>query len=166
VIDWNELVTQHGPGVFGAAYRVLGNAADAEDVTQDVFLEALDVWKRQRTTEWTGLLRRMATCRAVDRLRRRKNAVSLDGLALVGPRQDPQAILLGQELAERLRQAIAALPAREADVFCLRCFEDLSYQEIANSLNITPGAAATALHKARAKLAALADNEDLNHAHR
>ncbi len=166
MIDWNELVTRYGPEVFGAAYRVLGNAADAEDVTQDVFLEALEVWKRRGTTEWRGLLRRMASCRAVDRLRRRRTTVPLDGLALAGSRQDPQAILLGRELADRLRQAIAALPVREAEVFCLRCFEDLSYQEIANSLSITSGAAATALHKARAKLAALADNEDLNHVHR
>jgi RNA polymerase sigma-70 factor (ECF subfamily) len=166
VVDWNELVTRHGPEVFGAAYRVLGNTADAEDVTQDVFLEALEVWKRRGTTEWAGLLRRMAACRAVDRLRRRRNAVSLDERELIGSQQDPQAVLLGRELADRLRRAISELPAREAEVFCLRYFEDFSYQQIANSLNITAGAAATALHKARAKLAALADNEDLNHAHR
>jgi RNA polymerase sigma-70 factor (ECF subfamily) len=58
-------------------------------------------------------------------------------------------------LAERLRQGIAQLPPREAAVFCLRYFEDLSYQQIAETLHITAGAAATALHKARAKLESL-----------
>jgi RNA polymerase sigma-70 factor (ECF subfamily) len=56
------------------------------------------------------------------------------------------------ELADRLREAIAELPEREAEVFSLRYFDDLSYQEIADSLDITTGAAAQALHKARGRL--------------
>jgi RNA polymerase sigma-70 factor (ECF subfamily) len=50
---------------------------------------------------------------------------------------------------------VAQLPPREAAVFCLRYFEDLSYQDIASTLNIRLGAAATALHKARARLEGL-----------
>ena len=55
-------------------------------------------------------------------------------------------------MAERLRRAIAQLPDREAAVFCLRYFDDLSYQDIADSLHIRTGAVASALHKARLKL--------------
>jgi RNA polymerase sigma-70 factor (ECF subfamily) len=64
----------------------------------------------------------------------------------------PDAALLEKELGERLRLAVAHLPQREGAVFCMRYFEDLSYQQIAEALRIRPGAVATALHKARAKL--------------
>jgi RNA polymerase sigma-70 factor (ECF subfamily) len=62
---------------------------------------------------------------------------------------------MGHELAQRLRLAVAQLPDREATVFCLRYFDELSYQRIADTLNINLGAVATALHKARAKLETL-----------
>ena len=53
------------------------------------------------------------------------------------------------------RQSLAHLPPREATVFCLRYFDDLPYEKIAESLQITTGAAAVALHKARTRLEAL-----------
>jgi RNA polymerase sigma-70 factor (ECF subfamily) len=62
---------------------------------------------------------------------------------------------LHQELSDRLRQALAQLPRREAEVFCLRYFDELSYQQIADALSIRVGAVATALHKARARLETL-----------
>jgi len=78
--------------------------------------------------------------------------VSLNGVHLACSRDGPEETVLERELAERLRQAVARLPGREAEVFCLRYFEDLSYQQIAEALDINPGAVATALHKARVKL--------------
>jgi RNA polymerase sigma-70 factor (ECF subfamily) len=60
-----------------------------------------------------------------------------------------------RELAERLRQVLPQLPEREGTVFCLRYFEDLPYQQIADIVDSSPGAVAVALHKARAKLEAL-----------
>jgi RNA polymerase sigma-70 factor (ECF subfamily) len=62
---------------------------------------------------------------------------------------------MGRELADRLRQAIAQLPEREGTVCCLRFFDELSYDEIAEHLAISRGAVAAALHKARAKLECL-----------
>src|SRR5207247_6557 len=58
------------------------------------------------------------------------------------------------EPVHQLREAVAGLPEREAAVFCLRYFEELSYQQIADTLDINAGAVAAALHKARAKLEA------------
>jgi RNA polymerase sigma-70 factor (ECF subfamily) len=101
---------------------------------------------------WGGLLRRLAACRALDRLRRRKTTAPLDGLSLTDGAAGPEASLLQQELSERLRQALAQLPGREAEVFCLRYFDELSYQQIADALTIRVGAVAAALHKARARL--------------
>jgi RNA polymerase sigma-70 factor (ECF subfamily) len=141
--------------VFGTAWRVLGHTADTEDVVQEVFLEAHRLGQAQPVRHWGGLLRRLAAYRALDRLRQRKVSVPLDGLALLGSGDAPEEQAIGRELAERLRQAVAQLPEREGSVFCLRCFEDLSYEQIAETLDISRGAVATALHKARAKLEAL-----------
>jgi len=155
VIDWDSIVREHGPVVFGTAWRILGHVADAEDVAQEVFLEAYQ-WPISRPVRsWGGLLRRLSACRALDRLRQRKNNVPLDGLAIMTNGAGPEEEAVGHELADRLRLKLSHLPPREGTVFCLRYFEDLSYQEIAELLTITPGAVAAALCKARAKLETL-----------
>lgn len=151
--DWERIVREHGPMVFTTAWRILGQAADAEDVVQDVFMEVQRV--RVRVRCWPALLRRLTTFRALDRLRQRKSAVSLDGLSLFSRNGDPESAAMGRELADRLRQAIAQLPQRESTVFCLRFFDELSYEQIADHLAISRGAVAAALHKARAKLESL-----------
>ncbi len=153
--DWNRMVHDHGPRVFGTAWRILGHAADTEDVVQEVVLEAYRLRAVQPVRHWAGLLCRLATCRALDRLRQRRPMVPLEGLALADLGGNPEAEAIGHELAERLRQAIAELPRREASVFCLRYFEDMPNQRIADILNITPGAVGVALHKARARLETL-----------
>ncbi len=149
--DWQRIVTEHGPVVFGAAWRVLGNAADAEDVSQDVFLEAFRQFRSSAVRNWPGLLCRLATCRALDRLRRRKSVESLD-TAFTCPLPAPDELAAGRELAERLREAIRQLAPQEAEVFCLRYFEEMSNQQIAQELHLDAGAVAVALHKARRRL--------------
>src|SRR5262249_16264153 len=92
--------------------------------------------------------------RALDRLRqKRRLVVSLNGLALTSLAPGPDLLAIENELADRLREAVAELPEREAEVFCLRFFDDLSYQDIADTVDTPPGAAAQALHKARGRLA-------------
>jgi RNA polymerase sigma-70 factor (ECF subfamily) len=151
--DWEKIVREHGPMVFTTAWRILGQAADAEDVVQDVFMEVQRV--RVHVRCWPALLRRLTTFRALDRLRQRKSTVSIDGLCLFSPNGDPESHAIGRELADRLRQAIAQLPQRESTVFCQRYFDELSYDQIAENLAISRGAVAAALHKARAKLESL-----------
>lgn len=153
--DWDLLVREHGTMVFRTAWRIVGNAADAEDITQEVFLEAHRLRAKQTVKNWGGLLRRLATCRSLDRLRERKNVLSIDAGVLASMESDPTEAAIERELAERLRVAITQLPRREAEVFCLRFFEGLGNEQIALSLQIAPGAVGVALHKARTKLEAL-----------
>jgi RNA polymerase sigma-70 factor (ECF subfamily) len=152
--DWPRIVREHGPLVFGTAWRILGHVADVEDVVQEVFLQAYQLQQTRPVRYWSGLLRRLAACRALDRLRQRKANLSLDDYSPPAAGSSPEAEAMGNELRERLRLAIAELPAREAEVFCLRYFEDLPYDTIAETLGIRRGAVAAALHKARAKLEA------------
>ncbi len=152
VTDWERIVREHGPRVFGTAWRILGHAADAEDVVQEVFLQAHQLHRTRPVRFWGAFLRRLAACRALDRLRQRRASVPLEGHDLASPEDNPEAAAVGHELADRLRDAVARLPDREAGVFCLRYYEDRSYEEIAETLGIRVGAVGVALHKARAKL--------------
>lgn len=153
--DWDRIVREHGPLVFGTAWRILGHAADAEDVVQEVFLQVHQMEQTRPVRCWWALLRRLAACRALDRLRQRRPTVPLDGVAVHSPADGPEEAAVGHELADRLRQALSHLPPREGAVFCLRYFDDLSYDEIADTLGIRRGAVAAALHKARGRLEGL-----------
>jgi RNA polymerase sigma-70 factor (ECF subfamily) len=148
---WDRLVQKYGPLVFGTAWRILGQSADAEDVVQDVFFEAHQLQRKPADDGWGGLLYRMATFRSLDKLRQRKATVSLDSAELPGANAGPEDEAIGHELEKRLRQALTALSDREAGVFCLKYFEQLSNSEIGAALGISDGAVRVALHKARAR---------------
>ena len=157
VFDWQSIIEQHGKLVWNTAYRLLGNHADAADCFQDTFVAALQLTRREPVRNLPALLSRLATTRAIDRLRHesRRNR-DLDGHSRrqqapagnPGPAQQAYA----GELAEKLRIALAQLPPREAKTFCLRYLNDMSYREIAKELNTSSGAAGVLLHRARAKL--------------
>jgi RNA polymerase sigma-70 factor (ECF subfamily) len=153
--DWATIVRTHGPRAFDTAWRILGHASDTEDAVQDAFLDAFRIHRRGTVENWGALLRRLATCRALDVLRKRRRARTL-GPELVAARAvQPDAAALATELAAALRQALAELPGREAEVFSLRYFGHLANPEIAAALGIKVGAVAVALHKARARLQTL-----------
>ena len=141
------------------ARRILGPGPDAEDVVQEVFLEAFQLRQRQEVGNWAGLLRMMASRRALDRLRRRRRAEPLDGLECADAGSGPHETAVARELAERLREAIAKLPDGQAAVFSLRYFDELSYDQIAEALGIEPSAVGMALHKARVRLQTLLNVE-------
>ena len=160
MVDWNSLVREQSAALFGIAWRILGHAQDAEDVVQEVFCEAHRQSNGAGIVCWPALLRRMATCRAIDALRRRRITIPLDCGELTRTKDDPQAIAAGHELEVRLRVALAELAPREAEVFCLRYFEELSYRGIAETLGISATAASTALHQARSRLEELLNKPD------
>src|SRR5712692_6288546 len=103
VTDWERIVREHGPMVFGTAWRILGHAADTEDVVQDVFLEVFRLRADGSVRNWAGYLRKMAACRALDRLRqKRRPVVSLNGLAqlaLHSHAAGPDLLAMESELA-------------------------------------------------------------------
>jgi RNA polymerase sigma-70 factor, ECF subfamily len=165
VIDWNRIVEECGPSVFRVAWHILGQAEDAEDVVQEVFLETFRIASRAHIRHWDGFLRRLAACRALDRLRRRKPSSPLDGRIPGSSSHEPEETMIGRELADRLRKALSQLPEREAEVFCLRYFEELDNQAIAEMLGIRAGAVRAALHKARAKLERLLSETQGDHSY-
>ena len=159
MVNWDQIVTDHGPGAVRLVRRILGPGSDAEDVVQEVFIEAFRFLDQREIANWPGLLRRMATHRALDRLRRRHRTEPLSGLEVSAASEGPFETAVAGELAARLRWAITQLPNRQAAVFSLRCFDDQSYEQIAEILGISPGAVGVALHKARVKLQTLLNVE-------
>jgi len=153
--NWHQLIESTGPVVYGVAWRILGHSQDAEDTVQDVFLEVHRLWPGRQAQDWTAVLRRMAVCRALDRLRQRRGRAAVDEIDVAEHRPGPAEIVAGRELASVLRDAIARLPNREAEIFCLRFFDEREYAEIAEALDITTGAVGAALHKARQRLEAM-----------
>ncbi len=156
---WDQIVSEHGPIIIRLARRVLGPGPDAEDVVQDVFLEAFQLRRRQEVVNWAGLLRKMTTRRALDQLRRRHRAKVPGMVRYNEDCRGPHDTAVARELAQRLREAICQLPDGQATVFSLRYFDELSYDQIAQTLGIESSAVGMALHKARAKLQTLLDHE-------
>lgn len=158
---WEEFVAAHGRLVLSAALRVLGHEADAEDVAQDVFVEIFRSNRRDDFATQPALITTVATRRALDRLRRRRATAPLDAVRETSGRGvDPADQVVADELLARLRRDVATLPPREAEVFCLVAFEQMSQSAVARLLNISVGAVAKALCKARQSLArALAESD-------
>jgi RNA polymerase sigma-70 factor (ECF subfamily) len=158
VRDWQAVVNQHGPAVWRTAYRLLRNHSDAADCFQDTFLAALEVANRQPVRNIGGLLARLATTRAIDRLRTRKRGQQRQANLSDERRADADLDPLEQaqtgDLASQLRQAIADLPPQEARVFSLRYLDEMSYHEIAQELKIATTVVGVLLYRARAKLRA------------
>ena len=151
VVDWQIIIKTHGPAVWQAAYKLLGNHADASDCFQETFVNALKVCKRQKVKNFPALLVKLATSRAIDHL---KTNNSLDDYEISSPNKtsDPSNFVLQKELAEKLREAIAQLPEQEAQVFCLRHLNDMSYRQIAKELDIKTNNVGVLIHRAKEKL--------------
>lgn len=166
-IDWEAIVRDDGPAVWRTAHRLLGNRADADECFQETFAAALEFAGQspngkpgQPIRNWRGLLVRLATARAVDRLRRRirqtasqtKDADAVNRLVDLHPSSHPQDRFEQAEMAQRLRSALIHLPPKQADVFCLHCLEGFSYREVAEQLDESVENIGVLLHRARAAL--------------
>jgi RNA polymerase sigma-70 factor (ECF subfamily) len=158
--DWETIVREHGPVAFATAWRILGNESDTEDAVQDALVDALRLYREQPIKSWGALLRHLATCRALDALRKRRSQIPFDADPPASPAENPEAVAISAELATRLRWALAQLPQREAEVFSLRYFGDLTNGDIAAALALNSGAVAVALHKARSRLEELLQVEE------
>ena len=157
MIDWQAIIEEQGPAVWQTAYRLLGNHEDAADCFQETFVSALAVSRRQRVQNFSALLIRLATARAIDQLRRRFRRSDCgcspdDASELEDKAPCPAEQVQRRELADRIRLSLRQLPAQEAEVFCLRYLNDMSYQEIAGALGISISAAGVLLHRAKARL--------------
>ena len=173
--DWPSILAEHGDAVWRTVYRLLDHHADALDCYQETFLAAWRFAQREPVAEWRPFLVSLATRRATDRLRQRyrdrARTARCDGPNEPSSEAEcPVGYATAQELMDRVREGIAQLPEKQAQVFWLSCVEGLSHQQISDCLEIKPGEARVLLHRARTQLGAMLGqgtrNEGEDHARR
>jgi RNA polymerase sigma-70 factor (ECF subfamily) len=154
---FEELVMMYQHRVFGVALRMLGNRAEAEDVAQEAFVRAHralgDFRGDAKLSTWLyAITSRLCLNRLASGERRltRHGEDALLRLSDAGPR--PDAALERRELETALGRAIAELPEDRRIVVVLRDLEGLSYEEIAQVLELELGTVRSRLHRARADL--------------
>jgi RNA polymerase sigma-70 factor (ECF subfamily) len=162
---FETLVTRHQHSVVGTAAKMLGGAADAEDIAQQVFVR---VWKHaaryQPSAKFTTWLMTIARNLVFNELRRRRRSqqVSMDsdeGDTIRHQFVDEQAVapseeILDSELKEAIDAAIASLPETQRLAIVLRRYEGMPYEEIAEVLKTSVPAVKSILFRARAELKA------------
>ncbi len=156
MLDWQAIVSREGPVVWQTAYKILGHQADAEECFQETFLAALEASRRESVQCWRALLKRLAVARAVDRLRQHRRRAAREAVTpletLPSPESSPSQTAEDKELSQRLREALARVPPKQAEVFCLHCLEGWSYEDIARQLALSTDAVGVLLHRARKRL--------------
>ncbi|HUP21372.1 MAG TPA: RNA polymerase sigma factor [Thermoanaerobaculia bacterium] len=157
------LFREHSGRIFRIAYRLTGNPSDAEDVLQTIFLRLL---RRDEVPDLrasaASYLHRAAVNAGLDLLRARKRTIQVplqsdneeepDLPLEADPRTGPESYLERGEQRRRLRDAIASLSPRAAEVFALRYVEGYGNTEIAEMLETTRSSIGVTLHRSRERL--------------
>ncbi len=148
-----RLVDTYKQPVYNIAYRMLRNAAEAEDATQEVFLRAyLKLASYDRERKFSSWLLSIASNYCIDVLRRRRaTLVPLEDEEFVLPSREPgpeQSALEGEQRAI-IARAIDALPPAYRLPTILRYYYDLPYEEIERITGLTESTVKTRLHRAR-----------------
>lgn len=159
---FNTLITRHERVTFGLAYRLLGDAAAADDITQESLVSAWSNLSSFRGGAFKSWLLRIVANRAYDELRRRRRrpADSLDAAPVEDTPQwtsqtlaeAPDEFALRQELSDHLARGLQRLPEDQRLVVVLSDVYGHSYEEIATIAGINLGTVKSRLSRARSRL--------------
>jgi RNA polymerase sigma-70 factor (ECF subfamily) len=155
--SWSITIEQYGERVWNIVYRIVGNQADASDCFQEVFLTAVKSSRKRKIGNMQAFLSLLATQRAIDWIRKKKRisqvkTTSVDCDILKSSMPTPLQTAQSVELAEELRIALSKIPPLEAQVFCLRILNELSYRQIAEEMNVHENYVGVLINRARSKL--------------
>ena len=149
---FEELVRRHRLPVYRVALRMLGDEGDAEDATQDAFVQA---WRRlagfRADAAFSTWMYRIVTNRCLNLLRARRRTEPLPETQ-EAPTSRPDRITEARWQVEDLKRAIARLTPEQRGPLVLRELEGCSYEEIAQALELSIPAVKSRLHRARLEL--------------
>ncbi len=151
-----ELTGRHAPRIHALARRMLGDASEAEDVTQETMLRMWTIapdWREGGAQVGTWAYR-VAHNLCIDRLRRRRRSDSLDDTEIAGREPDGETAAVGRDRVAALEAALATLPARQRSAVILRHLEERANPEIAEILETSVEAVESLLKRGRQALAA------------
>jgi len=165
---YRELVRRYERPIFSLIYRMVRNREQAEDLSQETFVKALNAIESYRPEyKFSSWIFKIANNVSIDHLRRRElDTLSLDGSphALTPEAVQASALQLGdrqetaleeleaKELGGEIEQAIAALRPEYRSCILLRHVEGRPYEEIATMLDLPLGTVKTYIHRARSEL--------------
>jgi RNA polymerase sigma-70 factor (ECF subfamily) len=168
---YRELVERYQAQVYSLALRMVRRAEDAEDLTQETFVRMFRALSRYDPTRpFAAWLFTIASRLCIDHIRRRKvSPISLTQrerdseeeyqIEVEDPGLKPDEVATHAEEERRTADLIAWLPPHYRIVVILRHQQDLSYQEIAEALNLPLGTVKARIHRARALLKARIEGE-------
>jgi len=152
-LAFGELVRRHREGVINVVYRMCGDAMLAEDAAQTAFLRA---WEHLGSYQPRGSFRpwilRIAVRAAIDALRSARPEADLQAASeQPGPDRVEESVER-REQARSVRRAVLNLPEASRAVLVLKEYQDCSYREISEALDIPVGTVMSRLHYARSVL--------------
>ena len=154
----DTLFREHYDLVFRTAYRITGNAGDAEDVLQTIFLRLA---RREGTLDLApspaSYLHRAAVNAALDvvRSRSRERRVDIDEADVVLPAHtanSPEALHESRELHDQIRRSVSRLSPKAAEIFVLKYLEGYDNGEIAEVVGSSKMVVTVLLHRARGRV--------------
>jgi RNA polymerase sigma factor (sigma-70 family) len=155
--SWDEIVRLHSARVYRLAYRLTGDRYDAEDLTQDVFIRVFGSLDRYTPGSFEGWLHRITTNLFLDKARRRTR-IRFDGLGdrpeerLIGELPSPEDVLSDGSFDADVEAALRDLPKEFRAAVVLCDVEGLSYEEIADLLDVKLGTVRSRIHRGRRML--------------
>src|SRR4051794_7748276 len=165
-MEWQTILERDGPTAWRAAYRLLGNAADADDCLQEAVLAAVQLSRREPIANWRALLTRMTSARAIDQLRQRYRSRIInntdDRVDTIADPHDPGDTAQLDELRSQLRFALAHLSQEQATAFCLCALEGWTYSDAGEQLQTPASTIGVLVHRARQQLRDLLHDVDPN----
>jgi RNA polymerase sigma-70 factor, ECF subfamily len=147
------LVDRHARYLYGIAASMLGDTADAEDVVQETFAAVLSANFRGESSVRTWLVQILVRQAALARRKRRRPMASLDaGSTAAAETEARSSEIAGAEAKLDLATMLKTLSPEHRQVIVLREVEQMSYDEIAETLSVPRGTVESRLHRARAEL--------------
>ena len=158
---WELIVRQYWRKVFNVAYKFVGRHDEAEDLTQDIFLKifkSLDTFDRRANFQtWLISVSRNLCIDHYRSVRKERETIDRDvdagELTPAAPDPSPMAALEQRDRVLLLRQALAALPDSLRTAVLMRDIQELSYQEIADTLRLPEGTVKSRINRGRSELA-------------
>jgi RNA polymerase sigma-70 factor (ECF subfamily) len=160
---WEDLVKVYTKRVYAICYRFTGSEAEAQDLTQEVFLRVFKTLRSFRAGEGSFVvwLTRLSRNLLIDNYRRTKLDRVTDSIENQLPMLEERSssagrtdgLLAGREASEVLQSALQKLSPELRETVILRDLEEMEYKEIADVLNVPEGTVKSRLNRGRAELA-------------
>lgn len=164
-VGFTQLIKKYQDLVYSTCFRLLGNRADAEDLSQEVFLEVFrSLVYLKNTEDMTGWIYRISYTKCISFLRRKNPAkaspgkdseqviLQMEGASPEKNRDTPHQTLEQKEAAAHLFEKIDKLPEKQKRAFLMHKFEGYSHREICETLDLTQASVESLIYRAKVSL--------------